>query len=471
MTLRPEDPLVPERASDDPSYRDLLIELERERERSAELESQLERKSQSLRRANGSLVALARQVDRMVKERTEDLARDRAEAEAESAAKTQFLATMSHEIRTPLNGVLGMASALADTTLVEEQAQILDVLRESGRLLLSIVDDILDLSKIEEGKLELERLPIDVVDLLDAVCRQFQPRMEAKGLDFTRLYGGALSAGGTWVNIDPTRFQQVLTNLLSNAAKFTDRGAITLTADLTDHQDGTLILSVTVRDTGVGLSQAQVERLFQPYVQADASVHRNHGGTGLGLAISRQICLRMGGELECRSAMGDGSEFCATFRVSRATPLEKTPEPDQKADVDVIARRRWRVLVAEDNRTNRMVLHHILRHHDLDLLWVENGEQAVEACRRVEPDLVLMDVNMPLMDGVTAAGQVRAEERAQDRTPVPIIAVSANALVHQVRHYLESGMNYHVAKPIRKDRLLRVMAQALLDAPIVEDSA
>ena len=294
MTLRPEDPLVPERASDDPSYRELLVKLEAERARRLELEAQLERKSQSLRRANGSLVALARQVDRMVKERTEDLARDRAEAEAESAAKTQFLATMSHEIRTPLNGVLGMASALADTTLGQAQTQILDVLRESGRLLLNIVDDILDLSKIEEGKLELERLPTDVVDLLDAICRQFEPRMEAKGLNFTRLYGGALSSGGVWLNIDPTRFQQVLTNLLSNAAKFTDHGAIALTADVKDEQDGALILSVTVRDTGVGLSQAQVERLFQPYMQADTSVHRNHGGTGLGLAIARQICLRMG---------------------------------------------------------------------------------------------------------------------------------------------------------------------------------
>ena len=170
----------------------------------------------------------------------------------------------------------------------------------------------------------------------------------------------------------------------------------------------------------------------------------------------------------CRSAKGDGSEFCATFRVTRAAALPKALEPDQNADVEVIARRRWRVLVAEDNRTNRMVLHHILRSYDLDLIWVENGEEAVESCLRERPDLVLMDVNMPLMDGVTAARHIRTEERVQDRTPVPIIAVSANALVHQVRHYLENGMSDHVAKPIRKDRLLRVMAQALLDAPTAE---
>lgn len=461
MTVTTEDPHPPQRRDDDASLAELRAELARERALREELQETVQRKSQSLRRANASLVSLARQVDRMVKERTEDLARDRAEAEAESAAKTQFLATMSHEIRTPLNGVLGMASALADTALAEGQSQILGVLRESGQLLLNIVDDILDLSKIEEGKLELERLPTDVVALMELVCRQFKPRIEAKGLSFTTLYGGDLAAGVAWVNIDPTRFQQVLTNLLSNAVKFTDAGAIALSANMEAARNGAFLLSVTVRDTGVGLSAQQADRLFEPYMQADASIHRSHGGTGLGLAIARQICERMGGTLTCRSAEGDGSEFCATFQVARAEPAQKLPDVQDDNALEILNARRWKVLVAEDNRTNRMVLHHILRECDLDLHWVDNGEEAVKAWRRERPDLVLMDVNMPLLDGVCATALIRQEEQASGREAVPIIAVSANALVHQIKSYLASGMSDHVAKPIRKQKLLSVMARAL----------
>ncbi|OIQ32608.1 MAG: hybrid sensor histidine kinase/response regulator [Alphaproteobacteria bacterium MedPE-SWcel] len=444
---------------------ELLAELQHERLQRQELQRQLERKTQSLRQTNASLVSLARQVDRMVRERTEDLDRGRSAAEAENEAKTQFLATMSHEIRTPLNGVLGMASALADTPLGLEQARILDVLRDSGRLLLNIVDDILDLTKIAEGKLTLEQLPTDVVSLTDAVCRQFEPRIRAKGLGFTKLCMNELAKGGVWVHIDPTRFQQVLSNLLSNAIKFTENGAIALTANLKAEKDGLLLLTLSVRDTGVGLSPRQVERLFQPYIQADASVHRNHGGTGLGLAIARQICQRMGGDLTCSSLEGDGSEFRASFRVSPAP----APEQDQAADpaeseCAILSSRRWRVLVAEDNRTNRMVLRHMLKEYDLDMIWVQNGKKAVEAWSTQKPDLVLMDVNMPVLDGVSATEQIREREEAEARAPVPIIAVSANALVHQVKAYLEQGMTDHVAKPIRKQRLLQIMAQALSEA-------
>ncbi|TNJ39983.1 response regulator [Phaeobacter sp. B1627] len=443
----------------------MLAELQWERSQRQELQKQLDRKTQSLRQTNASLVSLARQVDRMVRERTEDLDRGRAAAEAENEAKTQFLATMSHEIRTPLNGVLGMASALADTPLGLEQARILDVLRDSGQLLLNIVDDILDLTKIAEGKLTLERLPTDVVTLTDTVCRQFEPRIRAKGLNFTKLCMDELAGGGVWVNIDPTRFQQVLTNLLSNAVKFTENGRIALTASLKAEKDGILLLAVTLRDTGVGLSPRQAGRLFQPYIQADASVHRNHGGTGLGLVIARQICQRMGGDLTCTSSEGAGSEFRASFRVSRASaPEQDHAKEPAKTEHAILSARRWRVLVAEDNRTNRMVLRHMLKDYDLDMIWVQNGRKAVDVCRSEQPDLVLMDVNMPVLDGVTATEQIRELEEAEARASVPIIAVSANALVHQVKAYLEQGMTDHVAKPIRKQKLLRVMAQALAGA-------
>ncbi len=461
MTMLPDPPAVAEPANDDPSYAELMRQLEQERARSADLEANLDKKTRALSQTNASLVALARQVDRMVRERTEDLARDRAAAEAENAAKTQFLATMSHEIRTPLNGVLGMAAVLADTPLAKEQEQVLDVLRDSGRLLLNIVDDILDLTKIEEGKLELERLPTDISSLLDAICRQFEPRISAKGLSFKQCREGGLSIGGVWVNIDPTRFQQVLANLLSNAVKFTGQGEIAVNAHMKAEKDGGLLLTVTVRDTGMGISATDLGRLFQPYVQANASVHRNHGGTGLGLAISRQICQRMGGDLICDSVEGQGSSFRATFRVTRAEAAQG--DPDQAANIDsaILSAQRWRILVAEDNRTNRMVLHHMLKGFDLEVIWAEQGEEAVQACVECRPDLVLMDVNMPVLDGVSATARIRELELAEGRAPVPIIAVSANALVHQVQTYLERGMSDHVAKPVRKTRLLHVMSEAL----------
>ena len=462
MTVHTDDITVPE--ADTPAPAEVMAELTRERLRRQDLEDELARRTQSLEQANASLVALSRRVDHLVEMRTADLARDRDAAQGENAAKTQFLATMSHEIRTPLNGVLGLASVLADTQLNEVQEQILSVMRDSGRLLLNIVDDILDLSKIEEGKLELERLPTDVVSLMEAVCRQFEPRIAEKGLNFTKLCGGGLSLGGVWVNIDPTRFQQVLSNLLSNAVKFTNHGAIALISHLRAEKDGMLTLTVTVRDTGIGLKPEQVGRLFQPYMQADASVHRNHGGTGLGLAISRQICQRMGGDLSCTSAAGEGSEFRATFQVTRAAPTPENQETTDQADCAILAQRRWRVLIAEDNRTNRMVLHHMLKSYDLELIWVEDGEEAVEACLNAKPDLVLMDVNMPVMDGVAATAGIRAGEAREGRGPVPILAVSANALVHQVKTYLAQGMSGHVAKPIRKTLLLQAMAKALSEA-------
>ncbi|NIZ14765.1 ATP-binding protein [Phaeobacter sp. HF9A] len=465
MTLQPDSPLIVDECPEGAPCWELRAALAEERRLREEVQAALDRRSQSLQQANRSLVALARQVDRMVKERTEDLARDRATAEAESAAKTQFLATMSHEIRTPLNGVLGMAAALADTALNEEQVQILDVLRDSGRLLRSIVDDILDLSKIEDGKLELEYLPTDIKALSVAVFRQFEPRVLARGLSFQQSCDWDTRARASWLEIDPTRVQQVLSNLLSNAVKFTEQGMIELRTQVhldEAAQEDTLRVVMQVRDTGVGLSAIEVERLFQPYMQADASVHRNHGGSGLGLSIARQICQSMGGDLTCQSVKGEGSTFTASFRARAAAPAQAEANVAPRGSDSILSDRRWRVLVAEDNRTNRMVLHHMLKDYDLDLIWVQNGEEAVDACHRMRPDLVLMDVNMPVLDGVTATARIRSREAEEGRVPVPVIAVSANALLHQVTSYLEQGMTEHVAKPIRKAHLLQVMARALM---------
>ncbi|MEN8738271.1 MAG: ATP-binding protein, partial [Phaeobacter gallaeciensis] len=233
----------------------------------------------------------------------------RQEAEAANQAKSAFLAVMSHEIRTPLNGVLGMAEVLADSGMREDQKQALDTIADSGNLLLTIVNDILDLSKVEAGKLELEMMPTCVTEVFHSLCRQFRPRVEAKGLSFTSVLSGLMARKEVWAELDPTRLTQVLGNLLANALKFTSEGAVTFTVHAREVTNGCVALDFRIRDTGSGIHAAQHKKLFSPFAQAEVSVNRLHGGTGLGLVVAQQICREMGGGIDFTSAAGEGSEF------------------------------------------------------------------------------------------------------------------------------------------------------------------
>jgi len=370
-------------------------------------------------------------------------------AESANAAKSTFLATMSHEIRTPLNGVLGMAQAMAGDELSERQRDRLSVIHRSGEALLAILNDVLDLSKIEAGKLELEQMEFELSDLARGAYSAFTALANKKGLSFALDIEGAR---GRYMG-DPTRLRQILYNLISNALKFTEQGEIRVIA----RREGEL-LAISVRDTGVGIAPESLGKLFAKFDQLDSSTTRRFGGTGLGLAICRELAQLMSGEIGVQSELGLGSTF--TLRVPLPWVGEEKAAgaaPESAPEHREIA---LRVLAAEDNAINQLVLKTLLHQMGVEPMVVENGQLAVEAWESDDWDVILMDIQMPVMDGLTAAARIRARELELGRAPTPIVALTANAMSHQIDQYLAAGMNGHVAKPIQAAELFEALTNA-----------
>ncbi|HXQ13773.1 MAG TPA: ATP-binding protein [Caulobacteraceae bacterium] len=378
------------------------------------------------------------------------------EAEAATLAKSAFLATMSHEIRTPLNGVLGMAQAMTTGPLAPAQRERLEVIRQSGETLLTVLNDVLDLSKIEAGRLELEEAEFDIGAVAAGAHAAFLVVAAQKGLALDLTVTRA--AAGVYLG-DATRVRQLLNNLISNALKFTETGRVGVTAG---RRGGALTL--TVVDTGIGMSPAQQAALFQKFAQADASTTRRFGGTGLGLAICRELAELMGGRIEAKSVQGQGSTFVATLplarreRAARKTAARTQPKRPAQGDE---ARAGLRLLAAEDNPVNQLVLKALLAQIGVEPVMVGDGVDAVAAWESGDWDLILMDVQMPRMDGPTATRFIRERELAQRRRRTPIVALTANAMTHQVNEYLAAGMDGFVAKPIEIDRLFAALDAAL----------
>ena len=380
----------------------------------------------------------------------------RIQAEEASKSKSMFLANMSHEIRTPLNGVLGMAEVLEGTLTEDRQRRMIGTIRSSGEMLLSILNDILDMSKIEAGKMEIEKVPFIVNDLAQPVEALNAIRAEEKGLEF-RVHtnsGCALPVLG-----DPHRISQILNNLLNNSIKFTDKGSVTLTMQC---QPGDP-LDIEVSDTGMGMSATQVARILDSFEQADGTITRRFGGTGLGMSIVRQLVALMEGEISVESQPGMGT----TIRVRLPLPAAEMPHAPERERVAQIAEQNiclahLRALVADDNPTNRIVIEEMLSGTGMDIVMVENGREAVDAwstsAENGRPfDIILMDISMPVMDGVTALGEIRDQEYHRGVSPVSVIAVTANAMPHQVADYLIAGFDTHLAKPFKRAELLHAI--------------
>ena len=375
-------------------------------------------------------------------------ARDRANDA--NLMKTQFLANMSHEIRTPLNGVLTMAEIMAMGDLPDEQRKRLDVVRKSGGLLLGILNDVLDLSKIEAGRMTLTDEEFDLEAALSPVRDLFGPSATGKGLDFGMRV--TPEAAGAWRG-DPGRLRQILGNLVSNAVKFTHAGSIHILLDQVGDQ-----LVMTVRDTGVGIPAAKHAILFDKFMQVDNSATRRFGGTGLGLAISAELAHMMGGRISFDSTEGLGS----TFRFAAPLPRAEGAQ-DPVRDADLFAEDEdWpppRVLAAEDNPTNQQVLTAVMAAAGCTLEMVSDGAAAVAAWKTGRFDVILMDIHMPVMGGVEAAQAIRALERNRGLPRTPIIALTADAMSHQVAEYLAAGMDEHLAKPIEIKRLVETLGR------------
>ncbi|TFH86320.1 response regulator [Billgrantia azerbaijanica] len=371
-------------------------------------------------------------------------------AESASRAKSDFLATVSHEIRTPLNGVIGMSDLLLEQSLDRQSQEYARTLHASAKRLLELINDILDFSKIESGRLELERRPVRLATLVEEACQLFAPRAETKGLALVTRLSPALPAR---LMGDPARLRQVLLNLLANAIKFTERGEVRIEAEET--AKGRLCLAVC--DTGPGIAADQRERLFEPFRQGDVSIARRYGGTGLGLAICRRLVDAMGGTIGVDSRAGEGSRFWVELPLESAeAPLLEAEEAVPPSPPAVSG---GRVLVVEDNPVNRQVAAAMLERLGCQVRMVESGEQALEAVRQAVFDVVLMDVQMPDMDGLQTVRRLR--EGGGWPARMPVVAMTAGGPGAEQARCLAAGMSDYLTKPLDRqalaDCLLRVL--------------
>jgi PAS domain S-box-containing protein len=389
----------------------------------------------------------------------DELRKAKESAEASSNAKSQFLANMSHEIRTPLNGVLGMAQALEADDLTSAQKEKVTVILDSGKSLMALLNDVLDLTKIEAGKLEISAVPGDFLHTMKRTRQLFQSTAEDKGLELFVRYDSHFPQR---LSYDPTRVRQCVSNLLSNAIKFTSQGSVEVAISAKKQSDGQFMVAVDVSDSGIGMSPETITKLFTVFTQADGATTRKFGGSGLGLAISRQLARMMGGDITVTSEEGKGSTFRLTFKAQEAAPAAPVA-PTPKVEPSKRTLRGLRVLLTDDNAINRQVIKLFLAPQGCDITEATNGKEALDRIAQAEFDIILLDVHMPVMDGKEAIQRLRNDQRWVN---LPVIALTADAMSGDREKYLALGMTDYVSKPVDQRELIAKMHQVLgLEAP------
>jgi len=390
----------------------------------------------------------------------EELQRAKASAESANRAKSDFLTTMSHEMRTPMNAILGMADLLSESALHEEQRGYVEIFQKAGANLLALINDILDLAKVESGRFELESIDFDLRALLEKMMEMMASRAQDRGLQLTLEILPDVPSG---LIGDPQRLRQILLNLIGNALKFTQQGSVTLRVEL-EPGGAPGWLRFNVIDTGIGIAADQSQMIFDRFTQADSSTTRQYGGTGLGLAISKGFAELMGGQLGCTSELGKGSTFylAAPFAIRSEMLIPENPgaeaaaiRPQQTGGSEEISR----VLLAEDSEYNVLLVRAYLKNSGIDLEVAENGKIAVEKVISNRPDLILMDLQMPVMDGLEATRAIRQAEGRTGTRPIPILALTADAGQEAVSRSLIAGCSEHLSKPIKRTTLLEAIAR------------
>ncbi len=406
-------------------------------------------------------VAVEREISE-AKERETELARARLAAEEAGRSKSRFLANMSHEIRTPMNGVIGVAELLAETPMTEAQASYVDTIRDSGKALLAIINDILDLAKLQSGKAMLEAMPFSPKACVESALRILGPEAHRKALDLRLVDPG----GDTWVIGDEGKLRQIVLNLAGNAVKFTPEGAVTVTMTLPTATSD--LLEIAVADSGIGIAPDRLQAIFDSFSQADDGISRQFGGTGLGLTICSMLAETMGGRIDVTSQLGKGSVFTLRARLplaEAATP----PAPQRERRKQARVKAGLTVMAAEDNRTNMMILRKMLTGTVANLVEVTNGDLAVTLYCDDPPDVILMDISMPVKDGLQAAREIRAWEQKHGLPHCPIIALTANAFGEDREAARLAGFDGFLVKPLSRIDLLAAISSFFPEKALASD--